>query len=165
MRLVSVHADGGPHRIWERALPGLDPWSFVVEPGALVTEAEGSTWSSPYPVAALFWPQVYFQVFILLKEDATDYYCNVITPPHYNPVRREMQFVDLDIDVVRFGGRVEVRDFDEFEERNSRYPTEWVTGAVTAMDRLVQLAVAERGPFAPTTIARWREHVLHTGRL
>lgn len=160
MKLNSCHADGSAHRVWEAAVNTVDPWAFLIPAHSQVREASGSAWSSPYPVVGLFWPQRFYQVFLLLKETATDYYCNVITPPVYRPETNAIEFIDLDLDVLSIGRKVWVADEEEFAARSPSYPKEWVTEANTAKDVLWQYVQAGSGPFSLRTAEVWRQRIL-----
>ncbi|WP_198852241.1 DUF402 domain-containing protein [Alicyclobacillus sp. SO9] len=136
--------------------PTDSPWAFWIPAFSPVVEAAGETWSSSYPVMALFWPQRYYQVFLLLKEEGTEYYCNVITPPVYNARTRTVEFRDLDLDVVMMGGKLWVADEDEFYSRSPSYPRTWIKAAEDAKQQLLQGAAGRQGPFSVQTAQRWR---------
>lgn len=176
MRIVSYHGDGSQHREWTRAVTTREPWTFIIPPGELVKESSGSTWASDYPVVAFFWPDRYYQVFLLLKSTGEEYYCNIITPPVYQSSSEGeasdsdktaadswVQFVDLDLDVYvsQPAHDVQVRqlDRDEFELRKHSYAREWVEQAEAANEELVRLAKSRTGPFSPATAAWWRDHL------
>lgn len=156
LTLVSVHGDGHAHRVWTRVETTYQPWSFWIPPGALVSEANGHTWSSPYPVVGLFWPNKYYQVFLLLKETGVGYYCNVIAPPRYDGERQSVTFVDLDLDVVVNSDGARTLDTEEFWRRRVGYPQAWVDAAIAAERELTSLAGRCLGPFSPATELRWR---------
>ncbi len=162
-KLLSLRANGVRHREWSSAEVTPDPWSFLIRPGQLVEEVDGRRWCSPYPVVALFWPGAYYQVFLLLKEKSTDYYCNVIAPVRYLAEERTVAFTDLDIDVVVSGRRVEVVDLDEFAVRKADYSEDWQREALQAKDELVRMASSQAGPFAPATANWWRAYWMSTG--
>ncbi|WDL98675.1 DUF402 domain-containing protein [Alicyclobacillus sp. ALC3] len=153
--LVSTHWNGTAHRVWQRAEPYLDAWSFLIEAGDSVLEADGRVWSSPYPVVAWFWPEAFYQVFLLQKDSGAEYYCNVITPPQYDGLTHSVQFCDLDIDVRVDVGGVRVVDEDEFAQRRVNYPSSLVAAALAARDTLVTLANARQGPFSAAAAARF----------
>ena len=77
-----------------------------------------------------FWLDRWYNVFRFHEPDVTfkSYYCNIAMPAVLNGL--ELDFVDLDIDVVVWpDGRVEVLDRDDFE-RNTQlygYPNELIT--------------------------------------
>lgn len=156
MRLISRHGDGSAHRVWLRAHITPEPWAFFVPSGEPVQEADGSTWSSAYPVVALFWPHCYYQVFLLLRARDTAYYCNVIVPPVYNALQAQVEFIDLDLDITKSSDGVRVEDQPEFDGRRPAYPSHWVDGALAARDELVCAAEAATGPFAPAVASQWR---------
>ncbi|MFD1678194.1 DUF402 domain-containing protein [Alicyclobacillus fodiniaquatilis] len=154
MNLISLHADGGAHRIWTQASKTSVAHTYLVPPGAPVIEASGEQWSSDFPVVIWFWPSAYFQVCMLLKEDRTDYYCNIITPALFGT---EVVFVDLDLDVLINDGETLVVDRDEFEVRKYAYPADWIERAEAATAWLVRAAEKQWGPFQPATARVWRE--------
>ncbi|MCL6517118.1 DUF402 domain-containing protein [Alicyclobacillus sp.] len=149
MKLVSLHGDGRPHRVWDSVEETFDPWVFHIPPGAPVLEADGRVWSSDYPVWAVFWPDRYYQVFQLCKPEGIAYYCNVITPPVYDAEERIVRFRDLDLDVYVDGAGIRLLDEEQFAARRSGYPPEWVREALAASHELVRLARLRRGPFTP----------------
>jgi protein associated with RNAse G/E len=158
MKIISNRFDGSWHRTWLDAKPIRgEPWMVFNPPGAPVHEATGKCWSSPYPVCAFFWPNRYYQVFMLLKETSTDYYCNVITPPVFDAVQNAIVFVDLDIDVVVRDGDVQTVDEDEFQARKDAYSTKWIEGALRGVKELYDMAKREQGPFSPAAKQKWRE--------
>lgn len=137
----------------------MDPWTFLIPAGSPVVEANGSTWSSPYPVVAMFWPRRFYQVFLLLKSDTTEYYCNVIRPPVYHPNGHQVIFHDLELDVYVSDDGVEVRDTEEFALSKEAYPDELIAGALAGADELVVLGSERRGPFSGTVNQFWRQFV------
>lgn len=171
MKILSYHGDGGRHREWTKVLPTSDAWTFLIPAGSLVQEASGATWSSDYPVVAFFWPDRYYQVFLLLKSRTTEYYCNIITPPVYRPgadrfpdVDSSIEFFDLDLDIyVSYqNNQVQIKqlDEDEFEQRQVNYTQEWIVQARLANEGLKGLARASQGPFSPATARWWRANTL-----
>ncbi|AEJ42520.1 DUF402 domain-containing protein [Alicyclobacillus acidocaldarius] len=145
MRLISVRPDGALHRVWSAAEPGrFGGW--WIPPGTPV-EDDGGTWSSPYPVAALAWPHVWFQVFILLKPDRTDYYVNICTPPCLGT---DVVWIDLDLDVRVESGRAWVADEDEFQDRSRMYPPAWRTAAQQAVVGVQRAVKFGAHPFRPS---------------
>lgn len=157
MRLMSRRSDGSLHREWLQVIPVAgEPWTFYIPSGGLVREQNHSTWSSPFPVIAFFFPQEFYQIFMLLKETGTEYYCNVISPAQFIPSSDVIEFVDLDLDVIKAGESVRAVDEDEFEVKKAAYSTDWVENAKKAMDRLLSMATEETGPFTPATADWWR---------
>lgn len=153
--LVSTHLDGTAHRVWQRTTPLCDAWSFLIAAGDPVREADGREWSSPYPVVAWFWPDTFYQVFLLQKGTGPEYYCNVITPPRYDGTTHSVHFCDLDLDVRVDASGVRVVDEEEFAERLVNYPSAVVTAAKWAQDTLVRLAYARQGPFSAAAATRF----------
>jgi uncharacterized protein len=158
MKIISNRFDGRLHRVWldAKPVPG-EPWMAFYPPGAPVQEADGTCWSSPYPVCAFFWPDRYYQVFMLLKETSTDYYCNVIAPPVFDASQNAFVFVDLDMDVVVSDGEVRTLDEDEFQARKHAYSMEWIEGALRGVKEVSDMASRGQGPFAPAAKQKWRE--------
>ncbi|WAH39299.1 DUF402 domain-containing protein [Alicyclobacillus dauci] len=150
---MSVHTDGSIHRTWLNVRKTVSRGIYLISPKSPVLESDGTSWSSDYPVVAFFWPRSFFQVFMLLKETGTDYYCNVTLPP---VIGNDVVFVDLDLDVVVTGGQAEVVDRREFDERKVAYQSEWIENAQTAATTLMSLAENRWGPFHPATALRWR---------
>ncbi|MDQ0190758.1 DUF402 domain-containing protein [Alicyclobacillus cycloheptanicus] len=159
VQLVSSKLDGSPHRIWRTAVCTRDPWAFCIPPGGLVEDADGRVWSSDYPVVALFWPGCCAQVFVLLRQTDTAYYCNLIAPPVYDPCARTIQFADLDLDVWVSEEGVNVLDEDEFEAHKANYPGALVRRVLRTKAELVHLAARRAGPFSLAAAARWRAAV------
>ncbi|WP_206881240.1 DUF402 domain-containing protein [Alicyclobacillus mali (ex Roth et al. 2021)] len=145
MRLISLRSDGTVHRRWSAAEPGrFGGW--WIPPGTPV-EDDGGSWSSPYPVAAIAWPKAWFQVFVLLKTDSTDYYVNICTPPC---IGADVVWIDLDLDVRVEGGRVWVADEDEFQMRSRGYPRAWCTAAQQAVVDVQHAVKFGAHPFRPS---------------
>ncbi|GMA57876.1 hypothetical protein C7445_10931 [Alicyclobacillus sacchari] len=159
MRLISLRYDGQLHRVWQRMEPGSLPGSYRIPAGAAVQERDGTTWSSDYPVVALFWPKVFYQVFVLLKPDVTDYYANVITPAIFGSDL--VVFIDLDLDVRIENDAVSLVDVDEFTRRSHLYPQSWRNEAVAAAKQLVAMAKRGIGPFRPALAAALRAEFVH----
>jgi protein associated with RNAse G/E len=149
--------------VWSSAQTTPEPWAFYIGPGQPVIEGNGSSWHSDYPVVALFWPDRYYQVFLLLKREGPEYYCNVITPPFYDGRAGEVRFIDLDLDVY-VDSDVRLLDEDEFERRRGKYPVEWAERATEAAAELVRLAERRAGPFQPAVAQWWRAWGTHSGR-
>lgn len=159
LELVSKHGDGSPHRKWTNVACTADPWSFLIPPESPVEEADGTVWSSSYPVVSMFWPGLFYQVFVLLKPTTTEYYCNVIAPLEYHPEMKMIEFIDLELDVYVSDEGVEPRDIEEFEVARQSYPVEWVVGARKASEALITLGRDRSGPFSAGTARAWRDFV------
>lgn len=155
MRIRSLRYQGKPHRTWEHAVPRLEQSAWLIPQNTPVREADGSVWSSDYPVIAYFWPGAFFQVTVLLKADRTDYYCNIITP--VTETLTDLWFIDLDLDVLVMNGDVSLVDEEEFRLRKPFYPEEWVRGAIEAKSFVLQMAKERSGPFAPAIADGWRD--------
>lgn len=155
-RLVSRKWETGLHRIWTHVqlAPELGPWTFFVQSAWRVQERDGSTWSNNYPVLAFFWPDAFYQVFMLFKSSGIEYYCNFISPAHWNPTERAVEFVDLDLDLYLSDHGPELLDEDEFAARRAAYPQEWVRAVVAAAETLWDLASTRTGPFSPAVERR-----------
>lgn len=149
---------GMPHRTWERVIRLPLQIAYFIPPFSPVREANGRSWSSDYPVIAYFWPDVFFQVTVLLKANRTDYYCNIITP--VTQTMSDIWFIDLDLDVLVMDEEVSLVDEEEFELRKQFYPDEWVRGALEAKSLLLHMAEKQIGPFAPAIAEGWREWIL-----
>ncbi|WP_067621183.1 DUF402 domain-containing protein [Alicyclobacillus acidiphilus] len=162
MRLVSIHADGTAHRIWSEAISTHTFGAYWIRPNTSVYDANGRVWSSDFPVVGLFWPNQFYQVFLLLKSDRTDYYANVIAPPLFG---EQVTFIDLDLDVIVENGLVQLADIEEFEARKDRYPVAWIQQAEQAARTLQTLAEASAGPFRPALAESWRAYVNRHGQL
>lgn len=158
MKLISHRADGSVHRTWERVDVTDHPWAFWIPAKSIVREADESTWYSDYAVVALFWPRCFYQVFLLLKDTGTDYYCNIITPPTYNERKGAVEFIDLDLDVLLTGDTLQVVDEEEFAARSLFYSQEWIDEAETAKRTLLQYAHNRTGPFSLRTAEVWRRY-------
>lgn len=153
MRLISLRADGQVHRIWPSAEKTAHPWTYRVPANSSVIEASGQGWSSPYPVIAFFYPNSFFQIFMLLKPGVTDYYCNIILPPAFV---NDVTFIDLDLDVIIHNGHAQLVDESDLLVRQSMYLETWVESARATAQELIARFEAEWGPFCPATVAVWR---------
>lgn len=153
MKLVSLRADGSLHRIWQKAESTVQPWTYRVPANSPVMEASGHVWSSPYPVIAFFYPNSFFQIFMLLKSTGTDYYCNIILPPVFGP---DVTFVDLDLDVIIQDGQAQLVDETDLLTRQSMYLETWVDSAWASSRELIRRFETGWGPFCPATAERWR---------
>ncbi len=161
MKLRSLRYDGTFHRLWDNTISLPDPNAYLIQRGMPVLEADGRVWSSDYPVVALFWPGSFFQMFMLLKTDRTDYYCNIITPIVQTPT--DIWFVDLDYDVLVMDGQVSLVDEDDFLSRKDFYPNEWVDGAQAAKKLVLNMAREQIGPFSPAIAKGWRDWLAYHG--
>jgi len=160
MKIISWHGNGDRHRTWTDVQLTAEPNTWWIPQNRAVYEANGHTWSSPYDVLAWFPAGKYYQVFILLKPQATEYYCNVIAPVDFAKYEgTDIEFIDLDIDVFVTKDSVAVLDEAEFEARKAAYQPEWITGVYAARAELVDLAEAGVGVFSPASAMRWRDIV------
>lgn len=148
------------HRRWPEAEVLCErPPVLWMAPGTPVVEADGSVWSSPYPVVCWLWEDRWFHVMALCRQDGTGYYCDLATPPVWNPACRVLHFVDLELDVrIDPGGTARVVDQEEFDEAVRRG---WITRRerVRVQDALAELldwAARGEGPFDPSVVDRWR---------
>jgi len=154
LNIVSLHGDGEPHRTWLDIIRTDDKLVYYLPAQQVVQEAAGETWSSGYPVISMFWPDKYYNVFLLLQPHDTAYYCNISTPPKIT--EGAITYRDLDLDLSVKPGSIDILDEAEFVERSRVYPADWIREAKHAITSLYELAVSKEGPFDPEVAIFWR---------
>lgn len=160
-RICSRKYDGSFHRLWTCAYPQqmnslfsdefTPHLSLLIPARTKVVEASGKNWSSPYDVIACFFAEKYYQVMVLLKEGGTEYYCNSCTIAKIDEIEREVNFVDLDIDLlVDASGAMRVVDQQEFEDNkfHYQYPAPVVASVLRDLDDLQKMASNRLGVFS-----------------
>lgn len=157
MKIISWHGDGRLHRTWTSALATGETRLLLIPPNTDVCEADGRSWQSSYPVLGWFPQDAYYQVFVLLKQHTTEYYCNITLPVAWPAtLPADIHFVDLDLDVFVTHEEIRVLDEAEFEARRGGYPNAWVEGARSGVNDLVHMAEHQQEVFSPANVARWR---------
>jgi protein associated with RNAse G/E len=157
--MQSFKHNGKEHRRWVRLyeVPG-ERGVLYIEPDTPVVEADGSEWSSPFPVIYWVSPEKWFNVAMLCKGEGTAYYCNVASPVAFDEERKLYSFVDYDVDVlVNEDGVYEVVDEEELTDHAHamKYPSEILHKIAEATAELVALVEAQEGPFDPEARIRW----------
>jgi protein associated with RNAse G/E len=157
--MQSYKHDGREHRRWVKLyeLPG-ERGVLCIDPDTPVIEADGKSWSSPFPVIYWVHPEKWYNVAVLCREDGTTYYCNVASPIQYDESRRMYTFIDYDVDlIVSADGVAEVVDEEELTEHAQamKYPPDVLHKIAEATAELVALHEAQEGPFDPDAPARW----------
>ncbi len=160
-QICSSKYDGSFHRLWTCAYPQqatpmyvddtVPYFSLLVPARTSVMEPSGQVWSSPYDVIACFYATKHYQVMILLKANGTEYYCNSCGIPEIDTTKREVRFVDLDLDLLVDHTRsMRVVDRVEFERHASRYhySEEMVARVEQDLDELLQMVSNHRGVFS-----------------
>jgi uncharacterized protein len=162
MKEVSMQSykhDGREHRRWVKLyeLPG-EKGILCIDPDTPVVEADGSEWSSPFPVIYWVHPEKWYNVAVLCRETGTGYYCNVASPVEFDEERQCYTFIDYDVDlIVSEEGVAEVVDEEELTDHADamKYPTDVLHKIAEATAELVALFEAQEGPFEPEARTRW----------
>jgi len=160
--IISQKFDGSTHRLWTCAYPlqarplykseDLPHFTLFIPAYAEVIEGGGEVWSSTYDVLACFYAAKHYQVMLLQKSLGNEFYCNSCSIPEINEERREVRFVDLDLDLlVDRLGLTRVVDRIEFALNQKRfgYPAELCARVEQDLEELVRQARLRRGVFAP----------------
>jgi hypothetical protein len=131
-QIKSFKHNGHVHRIWfenwlvpERLLlpeHAAENMIVLINEQTLISEADGSRWTSKVPGVSFFIPGEWFNVVALLEAEGVRYYCNVASPPYKNRTNKVITYIDYDLDVIRtVDGDVMVVDRDEYEEHRRLY--------------------------------------------
>lgn len=149
--IVSLKHNGTRHRSWDGAwLAGERPLRLFIPAGTPVRNSDGLAWSSGYDVEAHFHPKEWYNVFVLKKSGGREWYCNVASPPLFDPEKAEVRFVDYDLDVYVYAdGSFKVLDREEFEEnaRKMGYSMEIREKAEAGLKKLIEAVRGKREPF------------------
>gem|GEM_PF-202558 len=130
--IKSFKHDGHVHRIWfenwlvpeQLLLPehAAEHMIVLINEQTLITEADGSTWTSKVPGVSFFIPGEWFNVVALLEKDGVRFYCNVASPPYHDHTNACITYIDYDLDVIRtIDGEIVVVDQDEYEAHRKQY--------------------------------------------
>jgi uncharacterized protein len=117
--------DGRAHYTWAtHLLESSSDFIWVACPGPrdLVHQTKGQTFRFNTHAMEWFWPGAWFSIGVSLEVDTrkTKFYCNLHQPLVF--VEGALEFVDLDIDVVREGNSPSLLvDLDEFEIHGNEF--------------------------------------------
>lgn len=166
VKMQSYKHDGRKHRGWVKLyeVPG-EKGILWIYPHTAVVEADGSEWSSPFPVIYWVHPEKWYNVAILCKEDGTGYYCNVASPVEYDAEQNLYTFIDYDVDlIVSDDGVAEIVDEEELTEHAHamKYPEDVLHKIAEATAELQALFEAQEGPFDPEARTRYMQAWLDT---
>ncbi|BCJ87000.1 UPF0374 protein YgaC [Effusibacillus dendaii] len=155
MQVVTLQAckhNGQKHRSWQQAvIQSTNPLWLRIPPATPVQNLDGSVWSSDYEVDAYFHPTDWYNVFVLKKSDGVEWYCNVAAPPTVDMEKRQVTFIDYELDVYVYADRsYKVLDRDEFEENalKMRYSEEVRAKAEAGLSALLRAIEEQNHPFA-----------------
>jgi protein associated with RNAse G/E len=162
-RQVTIRAtnyDGSPHWVHPALLLHAGDDLVITQTAAgLVIDREAGTFTSPFNTRGHYWPDRWFNVIRLEKQDGKTgawkldgFYCNIASPVQFDG--DTVGYVDLQLDVRVFVGDDggwwhRVIDQDEFEEARKlyEYPLELVERCWAAVDQVIELLNARRFPF------------------
>jgi len=130
--IKSFKHDGHVHRIWdenwlvpeELLLPqhAAENMLVLINEQTLITEADGSQWTSKVPGVSYFLPGEWFNIVALLEKDGVRFYCNIASPPYHNNTNACITYIDYDLDVIRtVDGDILIVDQDEYEQHRKTY--------------------------------------------
>lgn len=108
--------NGKIHRAWDEAIL-LDVKKDYMVFGnnkTLVTESEGTTWSTKEPAVMYFFKDKWYNIIAQMKKDGIYYYCNIATP--FIIEDETIKYIDYDLDLRIFPkGDYKVLDKLEYE--------------------------------------------------
>jgi len=156
-------------------------WVGCPGPRELLHETKGKTFTFGTHAMEWFWKDAWFSLGVFLDPDSrmTGFYCNLHKP--FVEVEGGLEFVDLDIDVVKKGNQPSsLEDLDEFEVhgRDFSYPSwfmkalpdyarvlskaldadPWFSGQ--SLGALFDLVMIEGGPSLDKVSGQWQDHLL-----
>lgn len=151
VRIQSYKHNGTKHRAWESAwLIGETPLRLHIPANTPVENPDGSQWESPYDVEAYFADIHWYNVFTLNKQTGIEWYCNVASPPRWNPSTGDLEFVDYDLDIYVYSdGSFKVLDREEYEAhaQSMNYPKDVQLQAKWGLSQLIHAIRSKTGPF------------------
>ena len=167
--LASYKHPWRPHRSWRT-------WGPVAgRGGCLLFARPRDTWMTydgreqglffHEPSWDFVWPDRGYKLALWFRDDGAfgGLYADVCLAPRIDPVRRRVEFLDLDLDVVRrtAQGPFEVLDRDEFDAHRRHYPASLAAFAEGALERLLSDLEAARYPL-DRPLSDWRRELAGT---
>lgn len=150
---IEIHSykhDGSLHRVWIT--------SFVIEDGFLhlttgnqktkVIEKDGRSWYTKEPAICFFFPNEWFNIIAMLKNDGIHYYCNISSPYIYDG--EAIKYIDYDLDIKIYpSGKHYILDQKEYELNSIKlgYPEEVKEIVNYSLKKLTHWIETKKAPF------------------
>lgn len=140
--------DGSPHWVHPSLVLGEDDCGlWVGQRHGWISRRPGAEFSPDHASVTVLPPgdPAWVATFFPPTPDRVEVYVDIVA--ELDPIA--FTAIDMDLDVVRSGGRVWIDDEDEFEEHRIRfgYPDELVARCRTAADEVAALITAAAPPF------------------
>jgi len=149
--------DGTEYRRWSAGLTGREGSLLILDAEFEDEVQHESLGNIPQGTQTIeyYWLDHWYNIFRFLKNDGTTrlYYCNVSLPPIFEGA--ELQYTDLDIDIlVQPDLSYQVLDVEEFEANSARYgySGEIQRNARAAVDELTSMIGTRQFPFGENTL-------------
>jgi len=158
VELLTTKWGGGPHKRGQVRYLGRDhhgDWLWGAA-GRIIEIGDTDTFVTEQDAVFLLPPDAWWACAWWIDHPEIDLYVDICTPSLWNG--SSVGYVDLDLDVIRFrDGRVEVDDRDEFEIHQLKYgyPTEVITSAERAAERVVERISRNEPPFDGQAAMEW----------
>ncbi|GFR37951.1 UPF0374 protein YjjG [Insulibacter thermoxylanivorax] len=168
--IKSFKHNGHIHRTWyenwlvpqQLLLPehAAEQMLILINEQTLISEADGSQWTSKVPGVSFFIPGEWYNIVALLEEEGVRFYCNVASPPYQDATHHTITYIDYDLDVIRTAdGEIVVVDEDEYAEHRRLYHysslVEHKVGQ--GLKKLLQRVQEARTPFEEHTAYHYYE--------
>ncbi|HLR07642.1 MAG TPA: DUF402 domain-containing protein [Bacillota bacterium] len=162
IRIASYKYNGQFHREWQsnRVLKRTDDVIIVGNDQTIVTEHDGSTWTTNEPAICYFYSQYWFNIISMLRPDGVYYYCNMSSPFQFEA--NTLKYVDYDLDIKVYPDMTFViLDEDEYEEhkRLMQYPASLDATLQRNKTDLLTWIRRKKGPFAAENVNMWYKHL------
>lgn len=117
-QVLSVHGykhNGDLYRSWDKSkvLEITSEILVLVNESVTITEINGRKWTTYDPAIWLFFPNQWYNIICMLREDGIHYYCNIASPFLYE--NGIVKYIDYDLDIKVFPNRkYRLLDLKEF---------------------------------------------------
>jgi len=107
-QILSIHAykhNGDLYRCWEKSvvLESNNECLVLVNESVTITEINGRKWTTIDPAIWLFFPNCWYNIICMIREDGIHYYCNIASPFIYDC--KTIKYIDYDLDIKVFPNR------------------------------------------------------------
>lgn len=127
-QILSIHAykhNGDLYRSWDKSivLENTEDYLVLVNEHVTITEINGRKWTTVDPAIWLFFPNQWYNIICMIRNDGIHYYCNIASP--FILDCQTIKYIDYDLDIKVFPNRTyKLLDLKEFKtnRRIWKYP-------------------------------------------
>ena len=124
-QFISVHGykhNGDLYRRWDKSfvLEITSDYTVLVNANVIITEITGRKRLTYDPAIWFVFPNKWYNIICMLRDDGIHYYCNIATPFIYD--QGVIKYIDYDLDIKVFPNRTyKLLDLKEFRQNSKRW--------------------------------------------